>query len=98
VTVAIDQQIEQEWIDWMVSTHIPDVMNTGKFSTYSLQKVLGSENETGVTYSVQYVAPNADTYDEYQRDHAARLQQEHKAKYDGRYGAFRTIMEIVSHS
>lgn len=97
VTVAIDQQIEQEWIDWMVETHIPDVMSTGKFLSYSLQKIVGSENETGVTYSIQYVSPNSDTYDEYQRDHAPRLQKEQNIKYEGRFGAFRTLMEILSH-
>ena len=31
VTISIDKEMEKTWIDWMKSTHIPDVMNTGMF-------------------------------------------------------------------
>lgn len=98
VTVAIDPSVEKEWVQWMDDSHIPDVMATGKFLSHSFQKVVGSENESGITYSIMYVAPNSDTFDDYQRDHAPRLQKEHQLRYNGKFGAFRTIMEIISHS
>ena len=46
VTVNIDHSSHKEWVDWMKSTHIPDVMATGKFLTYHLQRILETENET----------------------------------------------------
>lgn len=94
----MDQSIEAEWIDWMVKHHIPDVMATGKFISYSLQKVIGSENETGVTYAMQYIAPDSHTFDKYQQEDSKRLQNLHKQKFEGQYGAFRTLMKIVNHS
>lgn len=98
VTVSIDPTIEEDWKKWMVDFHIPDVMATGKFLSYSMQKVLAGNPEEGVTYAIQYIASSREMYDKYQQEDAPKLQQEHQVRYDGKYGAFRTLMEIVSHS
>ena len=31
----------------------------------------------------------------YQKNHAPRLQEEHSKRYQGKYAAFRTLLEIV---
>lgn len=98
VTVAIDPQIEQDWVKWMIDVHIPDVLSTGKFLSHSMQKVLGSDQEAGITYAIQYVAPDMQTFQSYQTNDAEKLQAKHKAKYDGMYAAFRTLMQVVSDS
>lgn len=98
VTIVMDQNIEKQWIEWMLSDHIPDMMATGKFVGHSLQKVIGSENETGVTYAVQYISPDSHTFDKYQQEDSERLQKLHQQKFDGKYGAFRTLMQIIDHS
>jgi len=98
VTVSIAEQVETDWKNWMLQTHIPDVMSTGKFLNYSMQKVIDVENEMGVTYAIQYIAPDRETYDKYQQEDAPRLQQDHQQRYNGYFGAFRTLMEIISHS
>jgi len=98
VTVAIDPQIEQEWVRWMIDVHIPDVLKTGKFLSHSMQKVLGSEEEAGVTYAIQYIAVDMATFQSYQTEDATGLQAAHKAKYEGKYAAFRTLMQVVDES
>lgn len=94
VTVSIDPEIENEWIEWMRSTHIPDVMATGCFIESRISRV-HAEEEGGKTYAISYVAPNQETYDAYQANHAPRLQQEHTEKYAGRFAAFRTMLTIL---
>jgi hypothetical protein len=32
VTVSIEQDSSAEWLEWMTSVHIPDVMNAGYFA------------------------------------------------------------------
>lgn len=98
VTISIDQKVEEDWKKWMMEVHIPDVMSSGKFISYSLHKVLGTEKDLGVTYAVQYIAPNQQTYDQYQQEDAPKLQAAHHKRYNGYYGAFRTLMQIISHS
>jgi hypothetical protein len=45
VTVNIDRQVEQDWLQWMKSVHIPEVMDTGLPMSYKLLRLL-TEIET----------------------------------------------------
>jgi hypothetical protein len=98
VTVIIDDSILEEWKSWMIKTHIPDVMATGAFESYQLTKVITEGSEGGTTFAIQYLSPSKEEYERYQMQHAPKLQQEHQKKYNGQFGAFRTLMEVISHS
>ena len=52
VTVSIDPEISEDWLNWMRSKHIPDVMATNCFLESRISKIHGEE-EGGVT-SVSY--------------------------------------------
>jgi hypothetical protein len=94
VTVSIDPAIEEDWLSWMRSKHIPDVMATGFFKESRLSRVHGEE-EGGVTYAVTYVSLSEAHFDAYKAEHAPRLQQEHTQRYEGRFAAFRTMLSVV---
>jgi Domain of unknown function (DUF4286) len=94
VTVSVDEAIHEEWVNWMKSIHIPDVMATGLFLSNKLLRVHGHE-ENGLTYAVQYLAEDRQKLDTYFATYAPRLQQEHTLKYGSRAVAFRTILEII---
>jgi hypothetical protein len=98
VTVIIDDSIIDEWKSWMIDHHIPEVMATGAFESYQLTKVITEGSEGGTTFAIQYLSPNREEYERYQMQHAPKLQAEHKARYNGKFGAFRTLMEVISHS
>jgi hypothetical protein len=93
VTINLDENIHQEWLDWMKNKHIPDVMNTGCFIESKICRI--HSDDEGVTFAVQYLCESMSTYESY-RDHFAQaLQQEHIDKFQGKFAAFRTILEIV---
>ena len=94
VTVSIDPTIHEEWLEWMKVKHIPDVMSTGCFIEARISRVHGEE-ENGLTFAMSYVAPSQAHIDQYQKLHAPELQQEHSAKYEGRFAAFRTMLTIL---
>jgi hypothetical protein len=94
VTVSIDPEIQEDWLQWMRSTHIPDVINTGCFIEGKISRIHGEE-EGGVTYSVMYLSPSQEVYEEYQSMHAPRLQKEHTDRYAGKFAAFRTILNVI---
>ncbi len=77
----------------MKSVHVPDVMATGCFKEARISRV--KEEEGGLTFAISYVSENQEKYDEYQSKHAAALQQDHNAKYDGKFAAFRTMLTIL---
>lgn len=94
VTVSIDQEVHDAWLDWMTRTHIPEVLATGMFTESRIHKVL-ADDEGGVTYAIQYTAPDMAHYERYRDEHAVRLQADAQALFGGRFQAFRTLLEVV---
>lgn len=95
VTLIIEEDIAVEWLKWMKEIHIPEVMDTGKFVSNRLLKVLDSPNE-GITYCAQYVAESRVEYDDYQKNYAPALQAALQEKFANKFVAFRTLMEYVN--
>ena len=94
VTVSIDESIHEDWLTWMRTKHVPDVMATGCFIEARISRVHGEE-QGGFTFAISYVASSQDKIDEYQNSHAPALQSEHNAKYAGNVAAFRTMLTIL---
>ncbi len=94
VTVNIENDVHDEWLQWMKTKHIPDVMATGYFIEQKLCRVL-VEEEQGKTYSFQYTAKNMENVQEYIDNHAPRLRKEVTDKYGDKFVAFRTLLEVI---
>lgn len=96
VTINVEDDVCETWVTWMKETHIPQVMATGFFTSFSFNKLLSrQEDETGTTFVIQYTAPSMDDYEAYQANHAPALQAETKRLFEGKFVAFRTLMEKV---
>lgn len=96
VTINVEDEVGAEWLNWMQKTHIPQVMQTGLFTEYRFSKLLTRQpDETGTTYVIQYLAKTMEDYETYQALHAPALQAETRKKYEGKFVAFRTLMERV---
>jgi len=96
VTIGIDKECENEWVTWMKSTHIPEVMNTGIFSGYKFYKVLTHEEDSSSSYCIQYFTPSINEFNNYLQHYAPKLIEEHRLKFKDRHMAFRTLLEEVS--
>lgn len=96
VTVNIENQVKEDWVSWMQHTHIPDVMSTGKFLSHRFLRLLNEEeHNTGTTFAIQYVCEDMHKLADYLENDAPALQQDHKARYENQFVAFRTILEEV---
>lgn len=94
VTVSIDERVHQEWLEWMRTQHIPEVLATGCFIESRIARVHGEE-DGGLTFAIGYIAPSQEKYDEYQAIHAPELQRKHGERYNGKFAAFRTMLTII---
>ncbi len=97
VTVNIDHEVHDEWVQWMQQEHIPDVMATGLFLKSRMHRVL-ADDDGGITYAVQYTAASMAKYEQYRETHAPRLQTAAQERFGGRFVAFRTLLEEVHSS
>ena len=96
VTVKVDHYVVGDWVRWMKNTHIPDVMKTGIFSEYKFFRLLTVDETDGITYAIQYFCADIPAYEKYQNEFAPQLQKEHQERYEGKFVAFRTLMQMIS--
>ncbi len=94
VTVSIDETIKDNWLNWMKTKHVPDVMATGCFIESRISRVHGEE-EGGLSFAISYLCKTQEDYDRYVSEHAADLQREHAIKYNGQFAAFRTMLTVL---
>lgn len=95
VTVKIDLDVHDEWIQWMRDEHIPEVMATGMFEAHRIARVLLQDESEGITYSFQYTCKDMATLQKYTAQFAPALQKDVKDRYSDKFVAFRTVLEIL---
>lgn len=95
VTIGIDPSVEKEWLHWMKTEHILDVLNTGMFVTAKIYKVLHESEDGTISYSTQYFAESLDHVEKYLEQFAPALREEINKRFAGKHIAFRTLLEEV---
>ena len=98
VTVVIKKDVENSWLKWMKEEHIKEVMKTGYFTDWEMQKQLIPEMaEDESTYIINYKSLSLDQYNEYLKKEAPRLQKEHTDKFFGKFKASRAVYQKIPH-
>jgi hypothetical protein len=87
VTVSVEESIKTDWLNWIKTEHIPEVMAAAVFT-----KAQGDSNNT---FAIAYTCPGMKDLHKYQVNFATELQQKHLARYGDKAVAFRTIMEVI---
>jgi hypothetical protein len=96
ITVVINKDVEDSWLKWMREEHIKEVMKTGYFTNWEMQKLLSPEIAVDEsTYIINYVCQSLDEYNKYVQKDAARLQKEHLEKFSGKFRASRAIYQLI---
>lgn len=95
VTIKINHDAEQEWLQWMKEEHMPELMQTGLFVDSKLFRLLDIDDTEGVTYAAQYFCKNMEDYNSYISVHSVAMRAKGIEKFGDRFIAFRTIMEQV---
>lgn len=95
VTVNVEEEKEQDWLEWMRREHIPDLLNTGCFQACRLSRLLDAPSSSGISFSVQYESPDREHYERYLADHAGEMRRRGLERFGNAFQAFRTVMEVV---
>ena len=95
ITINIDASVENDWLTWMKSNHIPDVMLTGMFKEHKIFRLLGENESGGQTYCIQYACDSIEKFHQYEDIYAPALRSEYEKRYKNKFVAFRTLLETV---
>lgn len=97
VTTSVLREREEEWVQWMHGTHIPDVMATGYVKEYQFHKLLDPMPEpSSVTYNVQYLMESLTDYHHYTTKEAPALREAFEDEFGKDAMAFRTVLRRVT--
>lgn len=94
-TIAIDKDIEQEWLLWMKETYLPAMMLTGMFADSKVYKILHDNDDGNISYSVQYFASSIELIQQYLDVFAPKFADDLRQKFANKHVVFRTLLEQV---
>ena len=94
VTVSVEESIKSDWLKWMQTEHIPEVMACGVFTKAHINRLI-VQGDSDSTFTVAYTCPSMKDLHQYQVKFAPELQQKHVARYGDKAVAFRTLMEVI---
>jgi len=95
VTVAVDSSVEAQWKEWMLNTHIPEVMETGMFKSYLFTEVFPEQEQEHPSYSIQYRASDLESIKLYMQMYAPELRDKSLKAWGNQALAFRTLLEVI---
>ena len=95
VTVKVETDAAGEWVNWMKTTHIPDLMNTGLFVDCRLSRLLEQDETDGITFAAQYFCADMEQYNKYIDTYAEQMREQSFKLFGGKFVAFRTLMEVL---
>jgi hypothetical protein len=96
VTSKVSWQVQDAWIEWMVSEHIREILATGLFVRYQLVRLQDVDDIDGPTFAVQYYIDNRENYDLYIRQFAPALRDKAINRWGENVISFRTLMEVIN--
>jgi hypothetical protein len=92
VSITVDAEVRDEWLAWMESAHVPDVLREPGFE----RAVIHRDAADDARFVIHYELSGRNVLDRYLASAAARLRAEHDARYGGRARASRQVLETVA--
>lgn len=94
-TYKVSGSIADSWIEWIQKHHIPFMLNSNQFSKPQISKIVGSEDEEGISYSVQFHISDMETLINWHQNNAARFQNDSAENFGNNVQFFSTVLEII---
>jgi len=94
VTVSVEESIANNWLDWMKSEHIPDVMACGIFTKAQIKRVINREDSDN-TFAIAYTCNSMKDLHKYEIEFSSVLQNKHISRFGKKVVVFRTVMEVL---
>lgn len=95
VTTKVTHAIAADWLEWLKTEHIPELINTGCFTHAVILHLVESDDAEGITYAVQYHAESRALYNRYIDKFSGDMRRKAMEKWGDQFISFRTLMHLV---
>lgn len=97
VEVSVPSELAEDWVEYMTSNHINEVVQTGLFITANLNRVLEPVVDGVTVFRVRYVCRSLQDLATYRLEHAPALIADHTLRFGDTVQATRTVSEDIWH-
>ena len=95
ITIKVDNEIVQQWLQWQREVHMPETMATKLFNDSKVFKLLEYDNDGSTTYVMQYFTDTKENYNRYINEYVSILEKKALEKWGNNFIVFRTLMQSV---
>ncbi len=95
ITYAVPHELYEDWMNWMKTVHIPEIMSTGHFAHFQIMQLMDVDQTEGLTMAVQFHAPSEKSYNSYITECAPALRLKASGKWGDKIPGFRSKLKIV---
>ena len=92
VKITIQATVETDWLHWMKTQHVPDVIATGLVRSF---QILKPQIEEANTYYFHYQFDHQADFDRYTKEFAPQLRQDVLDKYAKQFEASRQLYDWI---
>ena len=93
---AVEAEIEQAWLQWLVNDMAPHILATDCFTRFSTLKLLEMDDTDSSTYAVQFFSKNLEDYQRYTKNLAGDFTKKSFDKWGEKTFSFSTIMQVIN--
>lgn len=94
-TYHCEQACYDEFVEWLRKVYIPTAMAHGAISSPRMSRILGHEENEGVSISLQFSTADFDTLSAWYEACGATLIEELEKNFHQRVAGFSTIMQEI---
>lgn len=95
VTIKVNYAIEENWLTWMQSEHMDEVLSTKLFYGCQLLTLVDAGDEEGNTYIAQYFTEKKENYERYVNEFAPLLREKGFQLFGDQFIAFRSVLKQI---
>jgi hypothetical protein len=92
VSIKVDHSIAEQYVQWLQTEHIQEVINTKCFDSATLNELIEPIDEEGKTLVVSYLTTSKARYNQYIELYAPLMREKGFQLFGNKFIAFRTVL------
>lgn len=96
ITTLVSWSIHNDWKEWMIKKHIPEIIATQLFTHHRMVKLLEVNEDEGPTYALQLYVNNLANFELYREKHLDEFEKKQKRAFGDHAVSFASLMEVIN--
>jgi len=94
-TIKVDHDIQEEFLAWIKQEHFARCLAGGLVAEVNTFRLLGTDEEDGLTYSLQYHLPDKGTYENFMYVVDNNFKKELFDRFGTKQVSFSSVLQMV---